>query len=262
MKVIKRQLSDKLKYITLEIIADWHLGSPECNRNEINKQVSRIADNPNMFCILNGDLIDNAIENSVGDVYSQELSPMAQLEVARDTLIPIKDKILCVTGNSNHEGRTYRKTGVNLNALLADSLGLSDYYSDEGVFMFLTLGQLKGYRRSVKIPKPVQYTFYITHGAGGGASVGGKANRLQKLSFIGSDIIVHSHTHLPLTFKENFFRIDYANAKVIQTTQLFVNSSAMLNYGGYGENKGYKPSALSCPELWLNGSAKEYRCTI
>ncbi len=262
MKVIKRQLSSELKEVKVEVISDWHLGDPNCNQNEVRKQVARIADNPHTYCIINGDIVDNAIAESVGDVYAQELSPMGQVALANELLKPIKDKVLCITGNSNHEGRTYRKTGINLNALLADSLELFDYYSDEGIMLFLQLGQLRGNGYPAKKIMPVQYSIYATHGSGGGATAGGKANKLSKLAFIGADIIIHSHTHMPLTFKEDYFKIDEQHAKVSRATQLFVNSSAMLNWGGYGENKAYKPSTLACPEIILNGSKKDYRCTI
>lgn len=262
MKDIKRILSSKLKEIKIEIISDWHLGDPNCNQNEVKKQIGRIVDNSNTYCVINGDIIDNAISESVGDVYSQELSPMGQVALAKELLKPIKDKILCITGNSNHEGRTYKKTGINLNALLADSLELFDCYSDEGIMLYLQLGQFRGNGYPSKKIKPVQYTIYATHGSGGGATVGGKANKLSKLSFIGADIIIHSHTHMPLTFKEDFFKIDEQHAKTIRTTQLFVNSSAMLNYGGYGENKGYKPSTIACPEIILSGIIKDFKCTI
>jgi hypothetical protein len=98
------------------------------------------------------------------------------------------------------------------------------------------------------------YSCYCTHGSGGGRREGGKVNRLADLaSIVDADIYIHAHTHLPLIFKESFFRVSGSNSSVALTEKLFVNTSAMLNYGGYGDKAGFKPASKSSPVIYLNG---------
>ena len=39
-----------------------------------------------------------------------------------------------------------------------------------------------------------------------------------------------------------------------QCVKLFVNTSAALTYGGYGDKQGYKPSSTTAPVIYLNGT--------
>ena len=76
-------------------------------------------------------------------------------------------------------------------------------------------------------------------------------------SVIDADIYIHSHTHLPMIMKQGFFRIDTANSSIANTTKLFVNTAANLDYGGYGEAQEYKPNSKDTPVIYLSGSKRE-----
>ena len=94
----------------------------------------------------------------------------------------------------------------------------------------------------------------MTHGSGGGKREGGKVNRLADLaSIVDADIYIHAHTHLPLIFKEAFFRTNAGNSSVALVDKLFVNTAASLNYGGYGDRMGYKPASKQSPVIYLAG---------
>jgi hypothetical protein len=99
------------------------------------------------------------------------------------------------------------------------------------------------------------YTAYVTHGsAGGGRKEGGKVNRLADLaSIVDADIYIHAHTHLPVVFKEAFFRVNGGNSSVALVDKLFVNVAASLNYGGYGDKQGFKPASKRSPVIHLDG---------
>jgi hypothetical protein len=49
---------------------------------------------------------------------------------------------------------------------------------------------------------------------------------------------------------------------VTYCTRLYVNTSAKLNYGGYGDTQGFKVPCTDTPVVWLNGERKEMRATI
>ena len=88
-------------------------------------RIEYIKNTPNAYCILNGDIIDNATKTSIGDTYTQVFNPMEQLSKAVEIFAPIKDKILCIT-HGNHENRTYKNEGINLSCLMAKQLGLDN----------------------------------------------------------------------------------------------------------------------------------------
>ena len=102
--------------------------------------------------------------------------------------------------------------------------------------------------------RPFLYTIYTTHGSGGGRKEGGKVNRLADLaSIVDADVYIHAHTHLPLIFKESFYRTCSSNSSVALVDKLFVNSGAALNYGGYGDKAGFKPASKASPVIYLDG---------
>lgn len=256
MKVLKVELPKDLKSVIICTLADLHIGTPECDYNYIKEQVKYIQNTPNAYCILNGDIIDNSTRNSIGDVYSQQLNPQEQIEKAYELLSPIKDKIIAIT-NGNHEERTYRESGIDLMAYLAVKLGKEDVYANESAFIFLTFGVNKTHTKTdkssrIKMYSPIQFTIYCTHGRGGGKKEGAKAIRLADMATIcDADIYIHSHTHLPMSMKESYFRVDYTRQAVVLVEKLFVNTGSALGYAKYAEKIECKPSSKAMPKILL-----------
>lgn len=265
MKVIKIDLPRELEQVELHIFADEHYGDKYCDIKRLLQRIEYVRNTPTAYCILNGDIIDNATRTSIGDIYTQEFNPMEQLQKAVDIFEPIKDKILCIT-HGNHENRTYKKEGINLSNLIAKQLGLQERYTPTSAVMFIRFGQMTNRRKesngSGKIRKPC-YTIYVLHGSGGCRKEGAKAIRLADMaSIIDTDIYIHSHTHLPMIMKQSFHRIDPRNNAVAIVNKLFVNTAANLNYGGYGEEAEFKPSSKDTPIIYLDGKRKNYEARL
>ena len=265
MKIIKIDLSRELDRVELHTFADEHLGDENCDVKRLMQRIEYVRDNNNAYCILNGDIIDNATKTSIGDTYSQVLNPMEQLSKAVEIFAPIRDKILCIT-HGNHENRTYKKEGINLSCLLAKQLGLEPRYAPTSAVLFLRLGeQSRGLKETNGSGKRRQilYTLYVLHGSGGGRKEGAKAIRLADMaSIIDTDIYIHSHTHLPMVMKQAFHRIDDRNNTVALVDKLFVNTAANLNYGGYGESAEFKPTSKDTPIIYLGGKRKTYEARL
>lgn len=265
MKVIKIDLPRELSSMELHIFADEHLGDEHCDVKRLIQRIEYVKNTPSAYCILNGDIVDNATRTSIGDVYAQEFNPMEQLKRAVELFEPIKDKILLVT-HGNHENRTYKKEGINLSYLVAAQLGLTERYTPTSAVMFLRFGEHVHGRKedngSGKYRK-ICYTIYALHGSGGGRKEGAKAIRLADLaSIIDTDIYIHSHTHLPMVMKQAFHRIDLHNSNVNIVDKLFINTAANLNYGGYGEAGAFKPSSKDTPVIYLSGTKKSFNARL
>lgn len=265
MKTIKIDLPRELSSIELHTFADEHVGDEHCDIKRLLQRIEYVKNTPSAYCILNGDIIDNATKTSIGDTYMQEFNPMEQLQKAVEMFEPIKDKILCIT-HGNHENRTYKKEGINLSSLIARQLGLSERYTPTSAVIFLRFGemsrQVKESNGSGNVRK-ICYTVYVLHGSGGGRKEGAKVIRLADMaSIIDTDIYIHSHTHLPMIMKQAFHRIDPRNNTVAVVNKLFVNTAANLDYGGYGEAGAFKPSSKDTPVIYLNGKKKSFEARL
>ena len=265
MKTIKIDLPRELDLVELHTFAHEHLGDEHSDEKRLLQRIERVKNDPFAYCILNGDIIDNATRTSIGDTYTQEYSPMEQLQRAVELFGPIKDKILCIT-HGNHENRTYKKEGIDISSLIAKQLGLSSRYSPTSAALFIRFGEEAKKRKETNGSgkyRKICYTVYVLHGSGGGRKEGAKAIRLADMaSIIDTDIYIHSHTHLPMIMKQSFHRIDTKNSTVTLVNKLFVNTAANLNYGGYGEAAAFKPSSKDTPVIYLNGSTKSFEARL
>lgn len=252
MKVIRCDL-DIDGVIEIHTMSDLHIGDAMCDYKAIMEKIEYIKNTPNAYCILDGDLMDSAIASSIGDTYGAGIQPMEQLKHCVKIFEPIKDKILAVL-SGNHENRIYKSDGIDITEVMAAQIGIADRYTPTTALLFVRFGTSpSGHKERKNL-----YTIYVTHGSGGGRREGGKVNRLADLaSIVDADIYVHGHTHLPLIFKESFFRTCRSNSSVEIVEKLFVNTAAYLNYGGYGDRQGFKPASKTSPVIYLNGDKRE-----
>lgn len=252
MTSIKIDLPKDITELKVHTFADWHIGDAACNMDEIKKQIETVKNDEQAYCILNGDLINNATKNSVSDCYSATMSPMQQLETLVELLSPIRHKILAIT-TGNHERRTYKTDGIDIVKLVAKELKLENRFTDAGAVIFIRFGWNAARKRKH------WYSIYVTHGCGGGRKAGGKVNRLEDLvGIVDVDIYIHSHTHLPFVMKQAFYRTDAINSTVSIVDKLFVNTAAQLEYGGYGEIYEFRPASKDTPVIHLNGTKKDF----
>ncbi len=266
MRTVKVTLPRTLKTLEVHIFSDWHIGDKHCDMEDIRRSIKQVKEKPNAYVILNGDLLNNATKTSVSDCYAEQLTPMEQIHLAVELLNPIKDKILMAT-TGNHESRSYRTDGLDITAMVMVQLGLEDRYCREGGMLFLKFGEQANHRArntsNPNIKTQMLYSIYATHGSGGGRKEGAKAIRLADMaSIIDADIYVHSHTHLPLIMKQAFYRTDMSNCSVRLVDKLFVNTSAKLRYGGYGQTFEFKPSSTANPVIHLNGERREFTANL
>ena len=264
MKDVFFDLSDK-KLDELEIVLfyDLHIGSKKCDHQGIANRIKYVMDNPNVYAILGGDLINNSTKDSVGDCFQEPLSPMEQCQAVVELFTPIKDKIIAMT-SGNHERRSYKKEGVDLSLFIAAQLGITDRYDYTACLAFVKFGKWTQRNPGTKentAPdcRPVQYSIYFTHGDGnGGRTIGGKANGLERRGdIVNADIVVAGHTHTPFAMRRCMYNVNVNHHTHTLTEQLLVNAAATLEYESYAELFGLRPSSTTNPRIILNGHRKE-----
>lgn len=231
--------------VIIYLIADVHIGSAQCNVDKFREVINEISKIKNAYIVLNGDLIDNGLKDSISFEYGS-LSPSSSMYLVIEILKPVAEKILCIN-SGNHEYRTKKATDIDPNLLIATMLGVQDKYSPGASILFVPL--MNTPRKGVD----TLFTIFCYHGAGGGARVGSKANRAEDMAKVcQTDVYMMSHVHLPMVFKEDYLEIDKAHYLARQRTRTFVISNSFLDYGGYGEQKGYTPTTIAVPKVHLS----------
>lgn len=252
MKVIKRDLGEQFKEIKVLALSDFHIGDSLCNLKLIRSVLEEVKNSPNTFVILNGDLMNNSIKNSVSSIYDEVLSPMESIVKLCELLEPIKDRIL-VIHPGNHEWRSYKEDGVDIIRLVARQLGIEDRFSDGWWYLYLTLGMSNKNR-------PMMYTITGVHGYGGGRKNGGKINNLVEMSDkVIADVYVMGHTHTPIMTRNSIFVPDYQHKTLVQKDKYYLMTNSFLEYGGYGEQYGFTPSTNEHQEMILDGTKKRIK---
>ena len=256
MQTAKHELPRDLKEAEIHVLADLHLGDPNCDEKGITERIRRIAETPNAYALLNGDLLNTATKTSVSDIYAETLTPMQQLKRAAYLLGPIKGKILGgVLGN--HEERIVKADSIDLTDILARELGFP--YCPEGLLLFIKLGEhngKKGYRQ-------ITYSLYMTHGTGGGRTMGGKVNAVQRMAqVVDADVYCMGHVHTPSVTRESFYRTDIATCSAKLVERLYVITGAAMDYGGYAQRQIYTPASKISPVIRLRGDRKQADAVI
>jgi len=236
--------------VIVYLIADVHVGSAQCNLEKFREVIDEISKIKNAYIILNGDLIDNTLKDSISFEYSG-LSPSSSINIICDILRPVASKILCIN-TGNHEYRTKKASDIDPNLLIATLLGVKDKYSPGASILFVPLegAPRKGFC--------TLFTILCYHGAGGGTKAGSKANKAADMSKIcQADVYMMSHVHMPMVFKEDYIEIDKVHYSARQRTRTFVISNSFLDYGGYGERKGMTPATIAVPKVHLSCVRKQ-----
>lgn len=254
MKIIKRKLGD-IEGLTIIPISDVHLGDKTCNLKAFKAALERIKSEPDTFTILNGDLCNIALKNSLSDVYENK-SPMEEVAELIDYLEPIKDKILVIC-NGNHEDRIKKDTSIDVLWLVAKQLGIEDRYSPTWWYLYLSFGMCNKHR-------PMTYTITGYHGAGNSTTSSGKIGRVKKMGqVVVADCYLMSHVHEPINTKGVIFTPDYQHRSIVKREMYYCISNAFLEYeDSYAEKTGMIPSNTGINEIRLNGRKKEIKLVL
>ena len=238
----------------LLVLGDLHIGDELCDLELIKDTIDYIKHTKNCYCICNGDLINNALKTSKSDSYREQMTIEEEQDLLIDLLMPIKEKIL-VIASGNHEYRTSLLAGINPLKAVAISLGLKDRLVEHSYLLNLEFGVAHGMKTVTN-----KYTVFGIHGgSGGGRRAGATANALQDMALIrpDMDLYIHSHTHTNVNYNDMVFLYDRKTKKTKEHQRTYYNANAFLKYGGYAEQKGYKPADRQPSVLVVNALRKK-----
>ena len=231
--------------LDIALLFDVHYGHAQHRHKKLLSYIKWIKDNPNVYAILGGDIMENALDDGRGMSYDQIKNPDTQLNDMIRLLSPIAHKILVATPG-NHEERTYKKTGLDPMKFMAQQLDIP--YFNGPIYMSVLAN---GYK----------WKFHIFHGRGNSQTKGGKMNSAGRprkfLDFV--HFIISGHVHDRVCDCETTIVEDPANARLIYPQQWTVVAPSFLGWEDtYAYRAGYAPPAKGgvAVELFENGDYK------
>lgn len=234
-------------------VGDVHLGAKEHCRKAWDEFCNTVLSRDNVYLVVGGDLLNNALKNSVSNVYEDVMSPSEEKAQLVAQLTPLKDRILCGV-EGNHERRTSRECDQSPLYDIFCKMDIEDRFRQNAAFLKVHLGDQKNHNNPT-------YTFAVVHGNGSSiytVSSAAKAERFG-MSIDGIDCLIGFHTHKPIDAPIGKLVVDkYNNCVSVKPWRLVVASS-WLDYSSYAVQKLLTPTARVNQEIWLRATEKELK---
>jgi len=227
---------------------DWHLGAKHCMEDQLDAFLAMCMEKRiHLLCM--GDQLEMAHKTSVGAGVFEQDDPDSQINRVLDKLRPFQEAGLLIGVHSgNHEDRLFKIAGVNITALICQTLGCR--YLNHAAFHRILVGKQS-------------YTMFTTHGSSGARLPWTKIKAaMDQFRFVDSDIILYGHTH-GLDHTTQLFRmVDKRNKKVEHRVRHACLTGSWLGYGGYAEQKNLPPVPIGSPIVNLYAGQHEIRVTL
>ena len=230
-------------------MGDIHAGEVGFNdraKEKLLGYINWVKKTPNAFVFLMGDLLNTAGRYSISSPFQQNMSTNQQIDLITKMFMPIKDRIVgAITGN--HENRMIDDYGYDPTIAICDRLGIT-YFGYDAVILF----RLSCHGKN-KTPRGT-LAGYFHHCSGGGVTLGGKLNRVDKLKDIvcNADFYVGGHTHALIGGDGEVFSIEKTKARVDILRRVFIDAGSYFDYeGGYANMKQMPPSRMGSPRILL-----------
>jgi predicted MPP superfamily phosphohydrolase len=250
--------------ITIIPVFDVHLGSQECMEQDFIKFINKVAETPNVYLVLGGDLLDFGTKSSVTNVFRATMPPSQQKREMANILAPIRDRVLCIIPG-NHEKRGGKDADDCPIYDIASKLDIENLYRENVAFVKIQMGK-KEWATGTKTDsekRPV-YVMTVFHGSGGGLLTGGAVNRSERTGYSidGADLLILGHTHKPYMTQPGKIFIDPRNNKVSVKPFRVISATSWLTWGGYAAQKMLLPTTHAMQMITLCGDHKEIKVTM
>lgn len=244
--VVHRDYSNQESLHTYPL-GDLHLGSPECAEDALDEWFKYLLDTDNVSMINTGDNFNAALRDSVSDVYAEKFPISVARPLLTDKFRPLAEKgILDGIIDGNHEDRILRAVGDSPNAAVAQALEVP--YASAALVVVYHVGDQ-------------EYTLFVRHGRGGGATMGAAVNNLERQErIIDADIYVSGHTHTQVAFPKNVFVRE--GDEVVRKKRLFVCSGSFLGWEPYAAVAGYAPAHIGAPRIFMDGRKHDVHASV
>lgn len=242
---IRINLPHEMESAEIFFATDMHNGSAQFNEKKW-KAFEDALMQPDKFVCFVGDQMEYATRQSKSDVYTQQLSPRQQKDWWIEHLRPLvkAGKVFCIVDGNHEYNRASRDADDFPLYDIALALGIEDRYRSEAAFVDIGIGHVgtKG--------KQVHYVLRVQHQAKNNVNHGTADG------FEGIDIFVSGHTHKPMDKPFGKLIYDTSNKTVYEKTVENIVGGHFLEFGGYGERAGYRPTSQKLYSAIISGKKK------
>lgn len=224
-------------------LGDIHKGSAVHQGDRWREWVNYLTAEPDRSMLNTGDNINAAIVGSVSDIYRETMTVgEAKREFREDIRALAEDGRVDCISKGNHEDRIIRATGDDPMFDVAEALGVP--YVREAVLLVYHVGDM-------------EYEVYMRHGTGAGQSLA----QLQKSSLVANaDVYVTGHTHKQAATADDIY---FRNGDVMERRhRYYVSSGSFMGYEDYAARRGYVPTRIGAPRIFLDGRNHDIHVSI
>lgn len=239
--------------IKIACISDVHFGGIGHCEKQWKKFIKMVQEDPTLYLVLGGDLINNNVRSGVGSPWDDYIRPSEQKRMMVEFLEPIKHRVLCAV-SGNHERRSLKDSDTDVMYDIMAKLDLEHLYRPNAAFMKIQIGQ----RTNAPNKGKCTYTFAVTHGTGGGQT-GAAVNRNERWgsNIENVDCVISGHTHKGAVSKPMKMVFDPHNDKILFKQFVSVICVPWQEYVDFPLQKMMNPSTAANPQfLYLNDKEK------
>lgn len=241
--------------ITIIPLGDLHIGSPHSYISEAVQLIESSGDN--VYFLFAGDVIDNALRDSISDIYEQTQNPHQALMAFTQLLDLAKGRVLGVV-SGNHELRTKRRVGVDILELLCEERHIP--YAEDILVLDIAVKGPRAYGSKRRI----DYVIAMGHGYSNARTVGGKVNANARIRDVieDCDVYITGHVHQPVCWGEGYHVVDKQNKRLRLKNRTLVIIPAWVGSEAYAIRRFYRPSVSGLATIKLSGKKHEVTATI
>jgi predicted ArsR family transcriptional regulator len=233
IQLIRRDYSHEGKHYVYPL-GDVHKGARTHDAVLWREWLNYLADREYASLLGTGDFLNAAIVGSKSDIYEERMTVGEAKREIREELRPLAE-LGRIDGLApgNHEDRITRAIGDCPILDICDTLNVP-YIPAAALFVY-TVGDF-------------EYEVYVRHGSGMGQSL----TTLSKSgTVIRADVYVTGHVHQQAARPEDYFvrRGD----EIHRAKRYYVSSGSFLGYEKYAAQRGYQPSRMGAPRIFLDG---------
>lgn len=229
----------------LYALGDVHKGAKMHDRDRWRQWLDYLAGTPDVSLLLNGDLFNAAIIGAKSDVYDETLTVGDAKWELIEEVRPLAEQDKVDGANpGNHEDRITRAVGDCPIRDMCRVLGFP-YFEASALFVY-TVGD-------------VEYKVFVRHGTGNGQSLAG----LEKgANVVDADLYITGHTHKVGVTANDVFVLSEDGTRLERRHRYFTSSGSFLALERYAAQRGYAPTRLGAPRIFLDGTRRDVRVSV
>jgi hypothetical protein len=225
-------------------LGDVHLGAKRHVSERWAEWLAYLIKNKNTSMLGTGDFLNTAIAGSPSDLYDETMSSGDAKRLLRRQLEPLaKQGRLDLLMPGNHEDRITKQIGDCPINDVCDSLDVP-YTDAAAVVVYQVGGQ--------------EYDVFVRHGTGNGQSTAALKKAWNMVPT--ADVAVTGHVHAQMVAANEYYRRE--GGEMVRHRRYEVSSGSFLGSERYAIQRGYAPTRIGAPRIYLDGRSHDVHCSI